>query len=916
MNKKILLIDGSSFVFRAFYALPNLTAPDGFPTGVLYGVTNMLRQMLNKYQDEYQYWVCVFDTKGKTFREDIYPEYKANRRETPTELIQQLPLLYDMINYMGIRVVMQEGVEADDVIGSIATQYKQHGYQTLIATGDKDFAQLVNNDITLINTMTNEYLDHSGVIEKFSVTPAQIIDYLSLIGDTVDNVKGVDKCGPKTAVKWLTQYNDIDNLIVHADNISGVVGNNLRSSIEWLSMARFLITIKQDIDLATLDLQDIDKLTRQEANHNKLEPLYAQYNFKTWLKQARDIIAQQKIINSNQDLFTVVAELEQNIQSKHHIKTQIVDNTQLENVLETLITNKLSSSFMLIEEKFEVSYDASILCILANNICYIYRLSTTSDLLRNSVPEFNDRIKDKIKQYLENNQIITYNLKKQLYLLNSLDISITPKHIDDLQLINYVLDSQSSHTLSDIIQKHNTIEIVHEEEFFGKGAKTKITPDITEIELANYISVLLGNFANTLTQIYQQLDSKEINLYQNIELAIVNILFKIEQSGIKIDRTVFFNLSKEITTQIDKIVNEIYAQTNTLINLNSTKQLQDLLFNQLKLPTKGIKKNSNGYSTDEESLNTLANQGIHIANLLLEYRNLTKLLNTYVDKLPKLVDHQDRLHTKFEQTLVTSGRLSSREPNLQNIPVRNTLGRQIRSGFVAQEGCQLICADYSQIELRILAHITDEANLIQAFINNQDIHAITASEIFSLPTEQISSDQRRFAKTINFGLMYGQGSYGLAKQLNIEVKLAKEYIDIYFERYSNIRKFMEEIKQTATKQGYVSTIMGRKIYIPNINSSNAMLRNAAARLALNSPMQGSSADIIKIAMVNVDSFIQQHKLTARMVLQVHDELIIEVPHNEVEMVKSNIARLMSDGIELKVPLVIDVKSALNWNDAH
>ncbi len=940
MNNTILLIDGSSFIFRAFYAVKNLSAPNGMPTNAIYGIVNMLKQMQKKYTT--RNWVCVFDAKGKTFRDEIYPEYKANRRETPDELKVQFPYIHELIADLGIPVIIQDGVEADDVIATIAKKYAALDYQILIATGDKDFAQIVDDKIILVNTMTNEILDHHGVIDKFGVRPDQIIDYLSLIGDSVDNVPGVHKCGPKTAQKWLTEFDSIANLIINQDKLSGVVGENFRQAVEWLPTAQKLITIDCQVNIDSYDIHTLENLQLGAANWSKLAEVYRELNFRTWLKEAEGqlaTIAPQSPVNDSEpaqesdanqkteqdiDLFSNSENIDRPtnnitlaLHNKHIAKISTV--TELQSIVNLLIAESQNTSFNIFLD--DNNNNNSQLCAVAiSNATTIYLIeltnASTQELLFADDSETQQKLLILAKYWQSELPKICFDYKKQLYILAQHNIRLS-NISGDLQLASYIQNSLQKHDLAAIINRgapHTNCQDYAE--FLGKGAKRINFSSLDEAKKQEFIIANSQYMLEIHQMILSKLTQEEQKLYLEIELPLANLLFQLEKVGMKIDIQRLKLLSQEMHSKLRQLEDSIQIQAKCVFNVNSPKQLQDILFNQLKLPTTGIKKNTSGYSTDEESLSILAASGFSIADELLEYRYLNKLLNTYIDRLPEYADTQQLVHTSLEQTIVTSGRLSSKDPNLQNIPVRSDYGQAIRECFIAPVGCQLICADYSQIELRILAHISQDKNLIAAFNSGADIHLATASQIFHKPIEEITKDERRYAKSINFGLIYGKSVFGLAKELKIERAAAKLYIDNYFAQYPLVSNFMENIKKFAHRDGYVETIYGRKIYLANINSGNNILRQAEERLALNAPMQGSAADIIKIAMLNVNQWLAQENLQTKMILQVHDELIFQVPNNEVDIVMANLSRLMSEKTQLAVPLEIEVKAAANWGKAH
>lgn len=914
MDNTILLIDGSSFIFRAFYAVKNLSSPSGIPTNATYGIINMLKQMEKKYATAH--WVCVFDAKGKTFRDDIYPEYKATRRETPSELIVQIPYIHDIIEKLGIPVIVEDGVEADDVIATIAKKYANQGFNILIATGDKDFAQVVEDKITLVNTMTGEVLDVAGVEAKFGVRPDQIIDYLSLIGDTVDNVPGVHKCGPKTAQKWLNEFGSIDALIANQDKLTGAVGDNFRNAIDWLPTAKRLITIDDRVDVKHVDINNLTNLTRKEPRHYELAPIFRELNFRTWLKES-------ELALTNNPQGELLGSMTDDLSSKQEAKSKTLHVFNKPDDISELIqkiinSNKLTSYSLITSDYTDILSQLMAMVITDDENIYLIELATESnqnnELFLSDSTDFSSLI---LPYFLANCPKICINLKNNLKTLSRYLDAINGIE-GDIALASYIRESQQNQSLPAIFERHGSAQgsVDGFEIVCGKGAKRLLWHELDSTQKEHLARSLNGELLSAYSAIIQEMDSKELNLYKNIELPLSIVLDKIEKAGMKIDLTAFQLLKGELQQKIRLLEESVFQEAGCVFNLNSPKQLQDVLFNQLKLPSDGIKSNTTGYSTDEESLSILADQGIGIANLILEFRTLSKLLNTYVDKLPQAADNQERLHTTLEQTVVASGRLSSKDPNLQNIPVRTEYGQKIRKCFIAESGHQLVCADYSQIELRILAHISNDANLIDAFNKRYDIHLATASQIFHKPQEEVTRDERSYAKSINFGLIYGKSVFGLAKELKIERSAAKLYIDNYFAKYPQVKDFMDRIKKDAHRDGYVSTIYGRKIYLANINSSNKILSQAEERLALNAPMQGSAADIIKIAMLNVDKWLQDKKLKSKMIMQVHDELILQVPDNEVSIVLENLANLMTEGISLNVPLEVDVKAAGNWSAAH
>ncbi len=900
MQDKLLLIDGSSFIFRAFHAVTYLNAPDGMPTGAIYGVTSMIKQMLKKYY-HIKYWAFVCDAKGPTFRHDIYPNYKANRKETPQDLIPQFDYIYKIIAALGIKVITQQGVEADDVIASITMLAKQHNFKILIATGDKDFTQLVDDDVSLVNTMTNEELNHDAVVAKFGVTPKQMIDYLALIGDTADNVPGIYKCGPKTASKWLNTYNSLENIVINANNITGAIAKHLQDGLAFLPQAKYLITLHTNLDLSAtipngvFDLKLSDNCITgliDDSNYHDCKILYTYYQylgFNSWSKQLYNLLSKYEYA-----IQTIVLD-DKNIGSNDVFNDSVnADNKNIIDVksysqLSKIINHIIMSPTPVIDIIVNITSkkELNIVIFSHQGIAYLCRLQNS------------DLIYDNLKILFENTNIQKniINYKEALHALLLLKIEFV-NVIHDISVLYYISSSQKLHQLTDIVR--NTLNIT-------------LNPIDIDDPNINDLATIVGSMQSIINELYTNLTTQEQYLYWQIELPLVKILTIIEQNGIAIDLGSLHKIQLEITDKLAQLQEIIYRISGCVFNINSSKQLQDVLFNQLKLSVVGIKKNTQGYSSNEDTLTVLARSGIDIANHLLEYRSLHKLLTTYVTKLPLYADSAHRIHTTFSQTTVITGRLSSLEPNLQNMPIKNEYGRKIRQCFIAKKYHKLICADYSQIELRILAHFSKDTNLIGAFNNEQDIHTLTASGIFHKPIDMISYEERRYAKIINFSLIYGKTAYGLAHELNVDYKIAKNYIDDYFNKYPQVLIYINESKKLAKINCYVETLMGRKIYLKNINSSNKVLQMQDERLAINAPMQGTSADIIKIAMNRIHNFLITNKLRTSIVLQIHDELILEAPEEEVDIIKYQLNDLMTSGFnELLVALTIDIKTNDKW----
>lgn len=904
MDRTIILIDGSSFVFRAFHAMPELTSPTGEPTGATYGIINMLKQLQKKYPTSY--WGCVFDVPGITFREVLYPQYKATRRETPKDLIAQINTIHKIIAELGIHVISQAGIEADDIIGSLAVLAKQLNYKVLIATGDKDFAQLVNQDIILINTMTNEKLDIDGVVNKFGVQPSQIVDYLTLIGDKSDNIPGVNKCGPKTASSWLNQYSSLDNIIANEDKLKGVVAENLKAAKGWLDTAKTLVTIDTKLDLTHLIPDGIESLKLKAPNVAALKQYYMQLGFKTWLKEL-----ESNSLNNHTTCEIITAITSPLIQATKTNRVYIKNTNEFEHLINQLIQDQQLIAITIIPD---IAYEqTTIHYLLVSNLTTTYIIANEVkrkiDLLADSTnqTDYNLQIKQLLSSKLNK---ICYNYKDTLHLLSQNNYSIA-NVVADINIAHYLLNSRTPQSMSKIYKAYLDLDIIDIPLRLCEFTKNSLWQN-SQLLVEN-LCLINENLINLEQYLAKQLSQDELKLYYEVELPVAYILNKMEVAGIKLDITQFKLLADLMSKRIKELEDIIYATTNNVFNISSNKQLQQVLFEQMGLPTQNIAKNTTGYSTDEESLTILADKGYTIANSILEYRNLNKLLNTYVNKLPTLVDKQQKVHTNYQQTLVTSGRLSSKDPNLQNIPIKSGYASKLRMGFIAEPNHLLIMADYSQIELRILAHLSKDEELIKAFNNNQDIHLITASEIFNKPLINVTNDERRYAKTINFSILYGKTVFGLAKELRIEREVAKQYIQAYFAKYPQVLYFLEEIKENARVNGYVNTILGRKIYLPNLTNKNRIIREAEERLATNAPMQGSSADIIKLAMINIHNWLSDRQLKTKIILQIHDELILETPLEEVELIKANLANLMCTNIvPLLVKLDIGIKSAMTW----
>ncbi|KTC83282.1 DNA polymerase I [Legionella cincinnatiensis] len=889
----LILIDGSSYFFRAFHALPPLTNLKGQPTGAIYGVANMIKKLIKDYQPEEL--AVVFDAKGKTFRDEWYPEYKAHRPPMPQELSSQFAPLIQLLEAMGIPILIIEGVEADDVIGTLATQATEQGIPVVISTGDKDMAQLVNEHISLINTMNNSAMDIAGVKEKFGVMPNQVIDYLTLVGDSVDNIPGVTKCGPKTAVKWLTEYQTLDNLINNATQIGGKIGDYLRESIPQLPLSKKLVTIKTDVSLPL----GWGELKPNAMNKERLITLLRELEFKNWLKE---LLSEEEQCDDHAKETQVSFELiTTNQQLSHWLN-------QLEQCEAFCIDTETTSLDIMMAEIVGIS-----LAIEEGKAAYIPLTHNdgSPQLLR-------EEVLTALKPILENPTIkkIGQNLKYDYSVLKNHGITLKGIHYDTM-LESYVLNSGSGrHDMDSLALKYLGHKTISYEEIAGKGVKQLRFDQIPVDKAGAYAAEDADITLQLHHKLYPLIPESVQNVFSNIEMPLVTVLADMERSGVLIDSITLQQHGERLKERIRTLEEEALHLAGKPFNLNSPKQLQEILFDSHKLPI--IAKTPTGQpSTAESVLQELA-YDYRLAAVILEYRSLTKLVSTYIDALPKKINPKtNRVHTSYNQAVTATGRLSSSEPNLQNIPIRSEEGRLIRTAFIAPKDNLILAADYSQIELRIMAHLSQDENLLKAFANGWDVHAATASEIFQIPLEEINNEQRRRAKAINFGLIYGMSSFGLAKQIGVERHDAQYYIDTYFQRYPKVLEYMNNTRQQAHHQGYVETLFGRRLYLPEINARNLVRQKAAERTAINAPMQGTAADIIKNAMICIAKWQNAHeKPPARMIMQVHDELVFEVNKNEIESSKEIIRELMEHTVTLSVPLEVSIGTGVNWDAAH
>ena len=939
---RLLLVDGSSYLYRAFHAMPDLRNGAGDPTGAIYGMVNMMRRARSELKADHI--ACVFDAKGKTFRDEMYSEYKAHRSPMPEDLVKQIEPIHAMVKALGWPVLMVSGVEADDVIATLSCQATQAGWETIISTGDKDLAQLVNASVTLINTMTNEKLDIEGVIEKFGVPPERIVDYLSIIGDAVDNVPGVPKAGPKTANKWLAEFGDLDNLMANAEQVKGVVGENLRASLEWLPKARELITVKKDCDLDP-HLLSLDDLHAKPEDAPLLRELFERYAFKTWLRDVeKQLNNPSPQSNQGEAVFdlagsplpgispnelaakksreiasTPTTVLSQATTDLHDGITRhyecVVDELALDRWLKkiesaqlTAVDTETTGLDALAAELVGIS-----LSVTPGEACYIpvaHRNGETQ-LDRNLVLS-------RMRSWLESSSHakVGQNLKYDSHIFANYGITLGGIQFDTL-LESYVLESHLPHNMDSLAERHLGVKTIRYEEVCGKGVH-QIGFDQVDLKIATDYAAEDADITLRLhLELWPQIQASTglLYVYQQIEMPAMRVLGIMERNGIRIDSALLAKQGQQVGKRLLELEGEIHKLAGQPFNIQSPKQIAEILFGQLELPV--IKKTPSGApSTDEEVLQKLA-EDYPLPARILDYRSLAKLMSTYIEKLPRMADPKTgRVHTNFSQATAVTGRLASSEPNLQNIPVRTEEGRRIREAFIPANGCKLLSADYSQIELRIMAHIAEDENLLEAFNTGKDVHQATAAEIFGVPLDDVSSEQRRYAKVINFGLIYGMSAFGLAGNLGIERSAAQNYIAKYFDRYPGVAQYMERTRVEARENGYVETVFGRRLWLPEIKGSNGPRRQGAERAAINAPMQGTAADLIKLAMIAVENWLEKEQLKTRMLLQVHDELVFDVPLDEIDLLKEKLPGLMCTVADLKVPLLVSIGIGDNWEEAH
>ena len=892
-KEKLLLVDGSSYLYRAFHALPDLRSSDGRPTGAIYGVLNMLQKLIKSERPDYL--SVVFDTPAKTFRHDIFPAYKANRQKTPEDLIAQIEPLHQLIINLGLPLIAVDGVEADDVIGTLALEADKKGIKTLIATGDKDMAQLVTENIHLIDTMKDLRMGPAEVKEKFGIQPDRFIDYLTLAGDTSDNIPGVEKVGPKTAIKWINEYGSLDGVIQNADQIKGKIGENLNTALDRLDLFKTLVTIKCDVEMDS----NISDLTIGESNEGLLYEQLSDLGLHGLIKQF-EIEPSEKESAADKNYQTIRTEKELDelmglINQADYVSFD-TETTSLDYMLAELV---------------------GISIALKPNEAFYIPINHNYEGAEKQLEQ--DFVLEALKPFLESDEIpkIGHNLKYDRHILQNAGIDLKGTLLDTM-LFSYVNNSTiTRHNLDAVSKRYLNINPTSYEDVAGKGAKQIPFSEVSIDVASDYAS----EDADISLKLYEhieplvQKEAKLAKLYSEIEGPLIYTLGDIERNGVLIDSEKLSQQSKELEVKILKLESKVQKNAGEDFNLGSPKQLQEILYEKLGLPV--IKKTPKGQPSTSEAVLQELSMDFPIVHDILSYRAISKLKSTYTDKLPKMINsNTGRVHTSYHQAVTATGRLSSSDPNLQNIPIRSEEGRRIREAFIAPEGYKILAADYSQIELRIMAHLSKDQGLMDAFAKGQDIHQATAAEIFSINIDDVTSNQRRSAKAINFGLIYGMSAFGLSKQLQITRAEAQNYIEQYFERYPSVKNYMDETKSSAKQNGYVETVLGRRLYLADIESSNYQRRQYAERSAINAPMQGTAADLIKMAMTDLHSKIRNESLDAKIIMQVHDELVIEVNENQLDELSNLTVNIMADIFKLDVDLKVDADIGNNWDEAH
>ena len=910
MTQPLILVDGSAFLFRSYFSTisQNLTNESGFPTGAMFGVVNAIKHLQRKYQGAKL--IMVFDAKGSNFRHQMFPEYKANRSPAHDDLIVQIEPLYKIIRAMGFHFLCVEGVEADDVIATLSRFAAKSNIETIIASGDKDLFQLVGGNIKQLDMKGKLYAE-ADVQEKMGVMPNQILDLLALTGDSADNIPGVPSVGPKTAAKWIKQYSNIEGVKANAEKIGGKVGEKLRESFDLLDLSYQLVQLKFDVHLPLNVLED-----EPGENTEELIALYKEFGFSMWLKQL-DEKNETAQIDSQEKQIPGSSNTDTKILMDDYTKSLVLTEDEL-----TLLLSKLTSSksFVFDLETNSLDYmEAEIVGFVFLVEKSSYYVPVAHDYLDAPVQLPRYMVLKALKSILESEVIgkIGQNLKYDAHVLANVDIELNGI-IDDTMLKSYCLDSVASrHNMDDLALHYLGHTTIHYSDVAGSGKKQLTFNQVSIEEAMPYAceDVIVTNELNNLLELKLQAFPKLVALYKSIEIPLIKVMLRLERSGALLDETSLFNQQVEIKAEMASIQSKAFGVAGDEFNLESPKQIQQILFSEEGFGLEPKKKTAKGQpSTNEEALKLLDHP---LVDLILSYRTLTKLNSTYLEALPKQINRRTgRLHTSYHQAVTATGRLSSSKPNFQNIPIRTEQGAQIRSAFIANKGSIILAADYSQIELRIMAHISEDKNLLTAFNNNEDVHRSTASQVFDTEISKVTKDQRRKAKAINFGLIYGMSAFGLAKQIDVSRTEAKQYIDGYFENYPGVLQFMNETKEKAKSQGYVETVLGRRLYLPQINSKNKMLQQHALRTAINAPMQGSSADIIKKAMLNIQDWIDSEGHEIKMFMQVHDELVFEINSEKADEYSNKIKLMMSNALKLRIPLEVDIGIGSNWQEAH
>jgi len=907
----LVLVDGSSYLYRAYHALPDLRGPGGVPTGAIHGMVGMLRLLHETYPTAHA--ACVFDAKGKTFRDDLYPQYKANRTAMPDDLVLQIEPIHEVVKLLGWPVIEVPGIEADDAIGTIACVAASSGHRVIISTGDKDLAQLVTSEVTLINTMARppEVLDVAGVLAKFGVAPQRIVDYLTLIGDSVDNVPGVDKVGPKTAAKWIADHGSLDGVIAAAASIKGVVGDNLRKALDWLPQGKRLVTVVTDCDLAghLEGWPALDALMMREPDREGLSRFYERYGFRTLKKELEATpgsAAQSSAAEPAAPMVALPREYE-TVFTRERLDAWIA---RLREAPIAALASETDSLDPMRARIVGVSF-----ALKPGEAAYVPVAHTYP-----GAPEqlTLDVVLAALKPWLEDERALKvgHNIKADAHAFANHGIAVRGWAHDTL-LQSYVLEAHRRHDLENLAERHLNRKVLSYEDVCGKGVNQIPYAQLDVPRATEYA----GERSEVALHLHQSLhprlqrEAGLLHVYERIEMPACAVLAKIERHGVLVNTQALAQQSKQLAERMVALEQEAYSLAGQPFNLGSPKQIGDVLFGKLGLPVKR-KTASGAPSTDEDVLQELA-QDYPLPAKILEHRGLSKLKGTYTDKLPLMVNPDTgRVHTTYGQAVAVTGRLASNDPNLQNIPIRTTEGRRIREAFIAPPSHHIISADYSQIELRIMAHISGDEGLQRAFSEGMDVHRATASEVFSVAPDQVSAEQRRYAKVINFGLIYGMSAFGLAQNLGIERSAAMQYIGRYFQRFAGVKRYMDETRAKAAQLGYVETMFGRRIELPDIRGGSGPRRAGAERQAINAPMQGTAADLIKMAMLAVQDALEAQNKRAKMIMQVHDELVFEVPDDELDWAQAELPRLMSGVAQLSVPLLAEVGVGLNWDEAH